>query len=216
MAAALRAAFDEIETSFLQLDYGGGGGGGAGVRGGVSGSGSTACVAMVGETGEVVVGNVGDSRAVLCRGGRAVRLTTDHKPELPEEKRRVELAGGVVRPLQMPWAGWNVDVGPMRVFTADGQGGLAMSRALGDARLKLAPHVRRALVSAAPDVRVRLLAGDDTFMVLASDGLWDVVTDQAACYIVAEQLGLRAGLRKATEDDTAAVPEPVGPYASCP
>ncbi|XP_044486400.1 protein phosphatase 2C 51-like isoform X3 [Mangifera indica] len=57
--------------------------------------GSTAVVVMVGKD-ELVVANCGDSRAVLCRGGVAVPLSRDHKPDRPDEKERVEAAGGRV------------------------------------------------------------------------------------------------------------------------
>jgi len=45
----------------------------------------------------MVIANVGDSRAVLCRGGRTLELSEDHKPGRPDERRRIELAGGEVR-----------------------------------------------------------------------------------------------------------------------
>ncbi|EFJ39763.1 hypothetical protein VOLCADRAFT_35338, partial [Volvox carteri f. nagariensis] len=47
--------------------------------------------------------NTGDCRAVLCRGGRAVRLSRDHKPELPEERTRIEAAGGRVANVRGTW-----------------------------------------------------------------------------------------------------------------
>ncbi|XP_057966771.1 probable protein phosphatase 2C 8 isoform X2 [Malania oleifera] len=55
--------------------------------------GSTAVVVVVGKE-EVVTANCGDSRAVLCRGGVAVPLSCDHKPDRPDERERVEAAGG--------------------------------------------------------------------------------------------------------------------------
>lgn len=42
------------------------------------------------------VANVGDCRAVLCRGGKAVAITRDHTPTVPSEAARVEAAGGFV------------------------------------------------------------------------------------------------------------------------
>ena len=85
--------------------------------------GSTATVAcIIGRVGagRLVVANVGDSRAVLCRDGRAVALSIDHKPNRSDERQRIENAGGVV-----VWAGtWRVG------------GVLAVSRAFGDRLLK--------------------------------------------------------------------------------
>ena len=42
------------------------------------------------------VANIGDSRAVLCREGKAIPLSTDHKPDLPSEHNRIEKAGGTI------------------------------------------------------------------------------------------------------------------------
>ncbi|KAG4386279.1 hypothetical protein GLYMA_11G018000v4 [Glycine max] len=63
--------------------------------GGGNTMGSTAAVVVVGKE-EIVVANCGDSRAVLCRGGVAVPLSRDHKPDRPDEKERIEAAGGMV------------------------------------------------------------------------------------------------------------------------
>lgn len=43
------------------------------------------------------VANIGDSRAVLCRGGQPLPLSIDHKPDLTEERNRIEKAGGFVK-----------------------------------------------------------------------------------------------------------------------
>ena len=80
--------------------------------------------------GEVLwAAHAGDSRAVLCRGGQAVRLTQDHKPELSVEKARVEAVGGKVN-FQRCW----------RVICPARNGrpasGLAVSRSFGDLDFK--------------------------------------------------------------------------------
>lgn len=82
-------------------------------------AGSTASTAvLVGD--RLLVANVGDSRAVICRAGKAIALSTDHKPNRKDERQRIEKAGGVVM-----WAGtWRVG------------GVLAVSRAFGDRLLK--------------------------------------------------------------------------------
>jgi len=117
-------------------------------------------------------------------------MSEDHKPELPAETARIEAAGGVVHPLQMPLFGAGViEVGPPRVFTRHGEGGLAMSRALGDVCLKLRPFVEgEPLVVATPDVRCETLSAADAFVIIGTDGLWDVTSDEAACAAVAEVL----------------------------
>ncbi|CAN6359077.1 unnamed protein product [Urochloa humidicola] len=130
--------------------------------------GSTAVVAVVGQR-RIVVANCGDSRAVLCRGGVAVPLSSDHKPDRPDELQRVEAAGGRV----INWNGYRV------------LGVLATSRSIGDYYLK--PYV-----SAEPEVKVVERTDQDEFLILASDGLWDVVSNEVACKIARNCLSGRA------------------------
>lgn len=105
--------------------------------------------------------NVGDSRAVLCRGDKAIRLTIDHKASLPEEAKRIVDAGGFVS------------------STKRVNGVLAISRALGDHLLK-----ENDVVTAEPYTQDIELTHDDHYLILACDGLWDVMTDQDACDFV--------------------------------
>eukprot|EP00013_Stygamoeba_regulata_P019413 CAMPEP_0177648052 /NCGR_PEP_ID=MMETSP0447-20121125/10625_1 /TAXON_ID=0 /ORGANISM="Stygamoeba regulata, Strain BSH-02190019" /LENGTH=688 /DNA_ID=CAMNT_0019150673 /DNA_START=164 /DNA_END=2230 /DNA_ORIENTATION=+ len=129
-------------------------------------AGSTAvCVSLVGA--HLTAANLGDSRAVLGRrDGSAQPLSRDHKPDLPDERARIEALGGFVRRLGV----WRV------------QGVLATSRALGDQPLK-------PFVSALPEQMERtLVAGVDDFVVLASDGLFDVLTNQEVVSLVRTRL----------------------------
>ncbi|XP_051226726.1 probable protein phosphatase 2C 9 [Lolium perenne] len=122
--------------------------------------GSTAVVAVVSPT-HLVVGNAGDSRAVLSRAGAPVALSVDHKPDRPDELERIQAAGGRV----IYWDGARV------------LGVLAMSRAIGDGYLK-------PFVTAEPEVTVTERSDADECLILASDGLWDVVTNEMACDVV--------------------------------
>ncbi|PON95982.1 Protein phosphatase 2C [Trema orientale] len=119
--------------------------------------GSTAVVAIVCSS-HVIVANCGDSRAVLCRGKEAITLSVDHKPNREDEYARIEAAGGKV----IQWNGH-------RVF-----GVLAMSRSIGDRYLKpwIIPE---------PEVMFLPRAKDDDCLILASDGLWDVMTNEEVC-----------------------------------
>lgn len=119
--------------------------------------GSTAVVAIV-TPDKIIVANCGDSRAVLCRNGKAVPLSSDHKPDRPDELSRIEAAGGRV----IYWDGPRV------------LGVLAMSRAIGDNYLK--PYV-----SCEPEVMITDRTAEDDCLILASDGLWDVVSNDTAC-----------------------------------
>ncbi|GKV32956.1 hypothetical protein SLEP1_g41518 [Rubroshorea leprosula] len=120
-------------------------------------AGSTAVVAIV-TPDKIVVANCGDSRAVLCRKGKAVPLSSDHKPDRPDELDRIQAAGGRVIYWDAP-----------RVL-----GVLAMSRAIGDNYLK--PYV-----SCEPEVTITDRTPEDDCLILASDGLWDVVSNDTAC-----------------------------------
>jgi protein phosphatase PTC1 len=138
-----------------------------------SGSTSVTCVISVNEQGKRVLftANVGDSRAILCRGGKAIRLTIDHKASLPEEAKRIQDAGGFI--------GRNKRV----------NGVLAISRALGDHMLK-----ENDVVTAIPYCLDTELTEDDTFLILACDGLWDVMSDQEAVdFLIAHIAKLTTG-----------------------
>ncbi|XP_010696551.1 protein phosphatase 2C 50 [Beta vulgaris subsp. vulgaris] len=119
--------------------------------------GSTAVVAIVCPT-HIIVANCGDSRAVLCRGKAPMPLSVDHKPDRKDELDRIEAADGKV----IQWNGY-------RVF-----GVLAMSRSIGDRYLKpwIIPD---------PEVTIVQRAKDDDCLILASDGLWDVLTNEEVC-----------------------------------
>ncbi|KAK1565550.1 hypothetical protein Q3G72_029375 [Acer saccharum] len=123
----------------------------------VESEGSTAVVVMVGEE-ELVVANCGGSRAVMYRGGMALPLSRDHKPDSLDEKERVEAAGG-------------------RVINGHVLGILATSRSIGDRSLK--PYV-----ISKPEVTVSERMETDEFIVIASDGLWDIVSNELACEVV--------------------------------
>ncbi|KAG2319778.1 hypothetical protein Bca4012_053963 [Brassica carinata] len=119
--------------------------------------GSTAVVALVCSS-HIIVSNCGDSRAVLLRGKESMPLSVDHKPDREDEYARIERAGGKV----IQWQGARVS------------GVLAMSRSIGDQYLE--PYV-------IPDPEVTFMprAREDECLILASDGLWDVMSNQDAC-----------------------------------
>ncbi|XP_075513425.1 protein phosphatase 2C 37-like [Primulina tabacum] len=119
--------------------------------------GSTAVVAIM-TPEKIIVSNCGDSRAVLCRNGVAIPLSVDHKPDRPDELKRIHEAGGRV----IYWDGARV------------LGVLAMSRAIGDNYLK-------PFVISEPEVTVTERTEEDECLILASDGLWDVVSNETAC-----------------------------------
>merc|ERR1711937_934804 len=124
------------------------------------------------ETKELLVGNIGDSRAVLCRAGAAVELSFDHKPEDEIELTRIKNAGGYL--------------------TGDGRvkGGLNLSRAFGDHIYKDNSQIplKDQMITALPDVKHIKLTDEDEFLILACDGIWNVMTSQEAIDFVRDRL----------------------------
>lgn len=136
-----------------------------------SGSTSVTCVVrMVGDKRMLFTANVGDSRAVLSRNKQAIRLTIDHKASLAEEAKRIREAGGFI--------GRNKRV----------NGVLAISRALGDHMLKNCGGGLNDVVSAEPFCSETELTSDDSYILLACDGLFDVCSDQEAIDFLEEKV----------------------------
>merc|ERR1719199_1598530 len=117
----------------------------------------------------IIVANAGDSRAVLSRSGRAVALSKDHKPNLPKEAARIHKAGGFVSERRC---------GTRSVHRVNGK--LAVSRSMGDLSFKksVGLSATEQLVSCVPDVKTFRRQREDDFMVIACDGVWDVLTSQ--------------------------------------
>ncbi|KAK8651140.1 hypothetical protein V6N13_140753 [Hibiscus sabdariffa] len=112
---------------------------------------------------KLFVANAGDCRTILCRRGCPLALSRDHVASCPEERSRVVSAGGEVK--------WQVDT--WRV----GRAALQVTRSIGDDDLKPA-------VTAEPEITETVLSADDEFLVMASDGLWDVVSDTEVMTII--------------------------------
>ncbi|XP_010524855.1 PREDICTED: probable protein phosphatase 2C 73 isoform X2 [Tarenaya hassleriana] len=126
---------------------------------------------------DIYVANVGDSRAVLATVSAegslvSVQLTIDFKPDLPQEEERIVRSNGRVFCLED-------EPGVQRVWLPDEESpGLAMSRAFGDYCIK-----EYGLVSV-PEVTQRRITTRDQFVILATDGVWDVISNQEAVEIV--------------------------------
>lgn len=171
------------------------------------------------------IAHVGDSRVVLGRRlknedgtelWKAVDLTVDHKPELPEERERIEANGGIV----VFDGGWNY-----RVFAKgkrDDRGkrypGLNMSRAMGDlngfhdAGISALPDITKRHLSSvlglpakadelckpdstisdtgstsAPSISSHEIDPDtDRFVLLCSDGVWEFMDSDTVVQEVAK------------------------------
>ena len=124
--------------------------------------GSTACIGInyVDDNNKNILWmiNVGDSRGILCnKNGEAIQLTTDHKPNIPEEKARIEALGGKVKYDGSEW----------RIKS------LSLSRAFGD--LDCCPFVTHL-----PNIYKYKINSNDKFLIIGCDGVWDAVSNQEA------------------------------------
>merc|ERR1712066_158478 len=105
--------------------------------------GSTAVCALLhgnpklGTALRLVIPNLGDSRAVLCRGGQAVAVSEDHKPSRIDEKKRIERAGGLVLQVRGAWrVAASTNPNSKAKSSRREYQGLAMTRSLGDLYFK--------------------------------------------------------------------------------
>ncbi|KAL6331030.1 hypothetical protein AAG906_009458 [Vitis piasezkii] len=137
--------------------------------------GSTAVVVVLSGC-QIITSNCGDSRAVLCRGTQTIPLTVDQKPDREDELRRIEGEGGKV----INWNG-------ARVF-----GVLAMSRAIGDRYL-------RPWIIPVPEITFTTRCDEDECLILASDGLWDVMSNDEVGEVARRLLRRRRRLMMADE-----------------
>ncbi|KAI3417451.1 PPM-type phosphatase domain-containing protein [Psidium guajava] len=139
---------------------------------------SGACAASVLlKDGHLHAANVGDCRVVLCRKGVADALTRDHRVSREDERLRIENSGGFVHRRNGVW----------RIH-----GSLAISRAIGDLHLK-------EWVISEPEIKTRRIMPDCEFLIMASDGLWDKVSDQEAVDLVSKQSNFQESCKKLVE-----------------
>lgn len=142
--------------------------------------GSTAVTAILIDGSKLVVANVGDSRAVISENGVAKQLSVDHEPS--KERKSIEEKGGFVSNL------------PGDVPRVDGQ--LAVARAFGDGSLK--KHL-----SSEPHIEEVPIDADTDFFILASDGLWKVMTNQEAVDCIKDIKDPQSAAKHLTEEAVA-------------
>ncbi|XP_052200595.1 probable protein phosphatase 2C 27 [Diospyros lotus] len=125
-------------------------------------SGTTALAAMIfGRS--LLVANAGDCRAVLSRRGIALEMSKDHRPCCDNERMRIESLGGYI------------DDGYLN-------GQLGVTRALGDWHIKGLKETsgRGGPLIAEPELKLVTLTKEDEFLIIGSDGMWDVFRSQNA------------------------------------
>ncbi|CAN6540696.1 unnamed protein product [Malus baccata var. baccata] len=125
-------------------------------------SGTTALTAMIfGRS--LLVANAGDCRAVLSRCGVAIEMSKDHRPCCTKERMRIESLGGYI------------DDGYLN-------GQLGVTRALGNWHLEGMKEAgeRGGPLSAKPELKLMTLSKDDEFLIIGTDGIWEMFTSQNA------------------------------------
>eukprot|EP01026_Neomeris_dumetosa_P011080 TRINITY_DN14041_c1_g2_i2.p1 TRINITY_DN14041_c1_g2~~TRINITY_DN14041_c1_g2_i2.p1 ORF type:complete len:410 (-),score=67.80 TRINITY_DN14041_c1_g2_i2:376-1605(-) len=180
VASYVEAIKEDIQIAFLETER-------RMIESGVnmSNSGTTASIVYL-EGYNMWVGSVGDSRVVLgsCNEQsmmQSIQLTEDHRPSNPNEKQRIEAAGGRVEP-KTNVAG--EQVGEPRVWLKDAQTpGLMVTRSLGDCVASKVGCTSKPQVEWIP-----LRPSQDDFIVLATDGVWDVLpTEQVVDMVYSAQ-----------------------------
>jgi protein phosphatase 1L len=143
--------------------------------------GSTAIVTLLhgnpklGTALRLVVANVGDSRAILCRAGQAVAVSDDHKPDRLDEKKRIERAGGLVLNVRGAWRiAAPANPGSSKKASRREYQGLSMTRSFGDSYFKQSSP----LSTPDPEVKILPITDKDLFLILATDGITNVMSNQ--------------------------------------
>lgn len=147
----------------------------------------TTCILVIAENEKLTIANVGDSRGVMCTlNGTAINLSIDHKPLNKKETQRINEAHGKI---MYNYGAWRVR-------------GLSMSRSLGDYQRKVGNNI---LISKPDIFQFNLNECRPKFMILASDGLWDVMTSQEAVnfikirYLRKKDFGAKALAKRAIQ-----------------
>jgi len=133
---------------------------------------TVALVLIIGN--EVYVANVGDTEIVLCSGGKLKEVTKSHTLSNFEEFQRVNDVGGMILLKGPPRLGhpvWNSEMV-----------NIGVTRAMGDFYFKDKKWIgeKESGLIAAPSITRWKLTKDDQFLLIASDGFWDVICKDEA------------------------------------
>jgi len=131
--------------------------------------GCTACVVILWEDVIYVI-NSGDSRCILCNGGQCIEMSTDHRPGNPTEEERIKKCGGYVKNDRI-------------------RGRLAVARGFGAYPYKDKKTLGPRYVTVEPEIKTFPITNDTEFIIIASDGVWDKLTNDEAIELVRTKLG---------------------------
>jgi len=173
LAQAMAQAYIEVDEDLMQLPS---------VKESGDRSGCTAISVCI-TPSHYVVANAGDSRLILVKGGAVAFASKDHKPDNPEEMKRIFAAGGTV-------------------FASRVNGDLSVSRALGDFLYKSVSGLGPAEqpITCVPEVTIIQREDSlDQFLLIACDGIWDVVSNETAASFIQEKMTIGYGLGRCCE-----------------
>ncbi|EPY43314.1 protein phosphatase [Angomonas deanei] len=154
-------------------------------------SGCVCAVVLVLED-KLVIGNVGDTEAILCRSGKPILLTTKHNlSSNPDELERVRGVGGRIFQNRVGHPKFNPSVIS-----------LAVTRAIGDAGYKLDEYTdgKPSGVIAEPSTKTVQLTNEDEYVVIGCDGLWDVMTYEDVTKFCCERLKSNQNAQSVAEE----------------
>lgn len=132
---------------------------------------------------KIYVANAGDSRCVMGKAGKAVALSFDHKPDNEEEKRRIEAAGS-------------------QIVEGRVDGNLNLSRALGDLKYKTNKSLKQEdhPVTANPEIKEFDLDGDEDFIIMGCDGIWETKSNEEMVEYIYERLKKKEKLEEIVQE----------------
>jgi len=156
------------------------------------GGGTTVVIAIIYDQ-TLIIANVGDSEAILCRGSNAIALSTLHNPAKNYlEGKRVEKVGGIItRSNRVGHPSLNY------AYT-----NIAVSRAIGDITYKYSEfcNSKPSGLIPDPDIHIEQLSLNDQFLILACDGLWDVMRYHEAVNYVQTRLSNGIPIQQICQD----------------
>lgn len=133
--------------------------------------GCTCCVCVIdNKDKKMYFANAGDSRVMLCKKGKAIQKSFDHKPDLPAEKNRILYAGG-------------------QVIEGRINGEINLSRGIGDLEFKYNSNLpmHRQMMISEPEIIIDDLDEDCDFIVIGCDGIWECLNCDQVCEEIKEQ-----------------------------
>ncbi|ETV96745.1 hypothetical protein, variant 1 [Aphanomyces invadans] len=191
IARGLTCAFETTDTDFLKTSS-------------RPQAGSTATtVVIAGST--IYTANVGDSRTVLSRNGRGIRLSNDHKPSRPDEAQRIRDTGGfIIHGRVMGELAVSRAFGDCEFKTYDAyssQTGLRLEDEHGVEQPMIDPSeiLKGPLVISTPEISQVQITEHDEFILMASDGLFDVFEDQVAVDFIRHELSKCGDIQRSVE-----------------